>query len=424
MTQMSILAHKRVLLGITGGIAAYKSADLVRRLRESGCEVQVVMTAAAVEFVTPLTFQALSGRPVRTDLFDRDAEAAMGHIELARWADVILIAPCSANTLAKLAQGVADNLLTTLCLASDAPLAVAPAMNRLMWANPATRENVERLQKRGVGIFGPAAGEQACGEHGEGRMLEAIDLVELTGQLFRHDALAGKQVLITAGPTCEAIDPVRYISNRSSGKMGFALAAAAREAGASVILVSGPVQLTTPDNVRRLNVESALEMHEAVLRHIHTADIFIGCAAVGDYRLARPSEIKLKKTSDELQLTLVRNPDILADVAALPSPPFTVGFAAETGNLAEYARQKLKQKGIHLIAANLVGTDAGEARGFNVDDNALEVYWHEGQDSLPLMPKTRLARQLIALIAKHYSQFVSSKNNSVINEKEAPTENP
>lgn len=417
---MNTLANKRILLGITGGIAAYKSAELVRRLKDAGCDVQVVMAPSAVEFITPLTFQALSGRPVRTELFDRDAEAAMGHIELARWADAVLIAPCSANTLAKLAGGIADNLLTTLCLASDAPLAVAPAMNKLMWANSATRQNIEVLLNRGVHLFGPAAGEQACGEYGEGRMLEPATLVELTGQLFRHGALAGKHVVITAGPTCEAIDPVRFISNRSSGKMGFALAAAAVEAGASVTLVSGPVQLPTPDNVRRINVETALEMHETVMAHAKTADIFIGCAAVGDYRVAQPFPDKLKKTSDTLQLTLVKNPDILADVAALPTPPYTVGFAAETGNLEEYATRKLKQKSIHLIAANLVGADP--ARGFNADDNALEVYWHGGRESLPLMSKAKLARRLTALIAAHYSEFISSNNNST-HEKEAPTEN-
>jgi phosphopantothenoylcysteine decarboxylase/phosphopantothenate--cysteine ligase len=419
---MNTLAHKRILLGITGGIAAYKSADLVRRLKEAGADVQVVMTAAAAEFVTPLTFQALSGRPVRTDLFDRDAEAAMGHIELARWADAVLIAPCSANTLAKLANGIADNLLTTLCLATDAPLAIAPAMNRLMWANPATRQNVELLIQRGVRVFGPAAGEQACGELGEGRMSEPTELVELTGQLFRHNMLSGRQVLITAGPTCEAIDPVRFIGNRSSGKMGFALAAAAEEAGATVVLVSGPVQLPTPGNVRRLDVQTALEMHETVMQHAQSADIFIGCAAVGDYRVARPLEEKLKKTSDELQLTLIRNPDILADVAALPLPLFTVGFAAETRDLSEYAQQKLKQKGVHMIAANRVGA----TEGFNADDNALEVYWPKGRENLPLMPKPKLARRLIALIAERYSEFVSShnvKHERVINEKETPTEN-
>lgn len=415
---MNTLVHKRILLGITGGIAAYKSADLVRRLKEAGCDVQVVMTASAAEFITPLTFQALSGRSVRSDLFDRDAEAAMGHIELARWADAVLIAPCSANTLAKLAQGTSDNLLTTLCLASDAPLAIAPAMNRLMWTNPATRQNIELLLSRGVRIFGPAAGEQACGEYGEGRMLEPPALVELTGQLFRHNTLTGKQVLITAGPTCEAIDPVRFISNRSSGKMGFALATAAEEAGASVTLISGPVQLATPDNVRRTDVETALEMHEAVMKQASAADIFIGCAAVGDYRIAQPLQEKLKKTSDELQLPLIKNPDILADVAALPAPPFTVGFAAETSNLAEYAGLKLKQKGIHLIAANLVGPGAA----FNADDNALEVYWQNGQETLPLMPKTKLARRLMTLIAERYSEFVAPKK-SVTNEKETSIKN-
>ncbi|HEX7026816.1 MAG TPA: bifunctional phosphopantothenoylcysteine decarboxylase/phosphopantothenate--cysteine ligase CoaBC [Gammaproteobacteria bacterium] len=416
---MSTLVNKRILLGVTGGIAAYKSADLVRRLKEAGADVQVVMTASASEFVTPLTFQALSGRAVRTGLFDPAAEAAMGHIELARWADAVLIAPCSANTLSKLAQGIADNLLTTLCLASDAPLAVAPAMNRLMWTNPATRHNIELLLQRGVRIFGPATGAQACGELGEGRMLEPIELVKLTTGFFRHNALAGRQILITAGPTCESIDPVRFISNRSSGKMGFALAAAAGEAGASVTVVSGPVHLPTPDNVRRLDVETALQMHETVMRHVQDADIFIGCAAVGDYRVARPLDEKLKKTADELQLTLVRNPDILADVAALPSSPFTVGFAAETRDLSDYAQQKLKQKGVHMIAANLVGA----SRGFDSEDNALEVHWPGDRVTLPLMPKTKLARRLIALIAERYSEFVSSESKSAINEKETPTEN-
>lgn len=414
---MNLLANKRILLGITGGIAAYKSADLVRRLKEHGCDVQIVMSEAATRFVTPLTFQALSGRPVRTDLFDAQAEAAMGHIELARWADAILIAPCSANTLAKLAQGAAGNLLTTVCLAGDAPLAIAPAMNRLMWDNAATRNNVAILKARGISIFGPASGQQACGETGEGRMLEPLELLELTGKLFRSDALSGKQVLITAGPTREAIDPVRFISNHSSGKMGFALAEAAHEAGAAVTLICGPVHQIMPEGVTRIDVESALDMHAAVLQRIHNSDIFIGCAAVADYRVADPATDKLKKSDDEKQLVLIKNPDILAEVAALDKPPFTLGFAAETDDLAHNAQLKLKRKNVNLIAGNLVGY----GRGFNTDENTLEIFWRNGHVSLPQSTKAQLARQLIRILAEHYVSSINNKKPT--NEKAAATEN-
>lgn len=415
---MTTLAHKRILLGVTGGIAAYKSAELVRRLREAGAEVQVVMTAAACEFVTPLTFQALSGRAVRTDLFDRDAEAAMSHIELARWADAVMIAPCSANTLAGLAQGAADNLLTTLCLATDAPLAVAPAMNRLMWAHEATQDHIERLKQRGVHVVGPGSGGQACGETGEGRMSEPPELVEALAGLFEHGALAGTAVLITAGPTREAIDPVRFMTNRSSGKMGFALARAAREAGAAVTLVSGPVNLATPDGVERIDVETALEMHEQTLLRAPRTDIVIGCAAVADYRMARPAEQKIKRRDPETHLTLVKNPDILAEVAALPAGrrPWVAGFAAETEALEAHAREKLKRKNLDLIAANTVGPSAG----FDRDDNALEVFWRDGGRSLPQTSKDKLARQLIALIAERRGTPQPTTDN---NEKTA-TEDP
>lgn len=395
---MPALLNKRILLGVTGGIAAYKSAELVRRLREAGAEVQVMMTASATEFVTPLTFQALSGRPVRCDLFDDAAEAAMSHIELARWADAILIAPCSANTLAKLAYGMADNLLTTVCLATDAPLALAPAMNRLMWSNQATQDHLKRLESRGIQLFGPAQGAQACGETGAGRMLEVPELVELSSKLFQNGALAGKQVLITAGPTREAIDPVRFLSNRSSGKMGFALAAAAAEAGAGVTLISGPVSLETPAGVTRVDVESAEQMFDATLKAAPASDIFIACAAVSDYRLAQPSSEKIKKQHDEMLLKLIKNPDILAEVAGLKQRPFCVGFAAETQDILEYAKSKLKQKNLDLIIANHVGP----GKGFEQDHNAVEAIWRNGQQSFDEMPKTKLARCLIQLIAEQY----------------------
>ncbi len=415
------LASKRILLGVTGGIAAYKSADLIRRLREAGAEVQVVMTPAATAFVGPLTFQAVSGRPVRTELLDAGAEAGMGHIELARWADLILIAPASADFIARLAHGMANDLLSTLCLATDRPIALAPAMNRLMWQNAATRDNCRLLARRGAKLWGPGVGEQACGEIGAGRMLEPLELgnlvVALLGAregsaepsveppdlepplLALHD-LQGLTVLLTAGPTREALDPVRFISNRSTGRMGLSVAQAAAEAGARVVLVSGPVSLKTPPGVERIDVESALEMREAVMGRVHQADIFIATAAVADYRVAAPADQKIKKTQETLCLELVRNPDILAEVAALRSHrPFTVGFAAETHDVLHYAEDKRRRKNLDLIAANQVGV-AGS--GFESEQNALHVLWEGGKKALPLADKTLLGRQLIALIAKRY----------------------
>ncbi len=391
---------QRILLGVTGGIAAYKSAELVRRLRERGAEVQVVMTAAAREFIGALTFQALSGRPVRTDLWDSAAEAAMGHIELARWAEVVLVAPASADFLARLAAGRADDLLATVCLATAAPIAVAPAMNRLMWANSATVANVECLRQRGVRLFGPAEGAQACGEVGEGRMLEPAELTDrLAALLPATGPLSGRRVLITAGPTRECIDPVRFISNRSSGKMGFAVAQAAREAGAEVILVCGPVSLPTPPGVRRVDVESAEAMLTAVQGEVAAADIFISTAAVADYRPAHPSTQKIKKTSDRLQLELERTTDVLASVASRPDRPFVVGFAAETESVEQNARTKLVKKNLDMIAAN----EVSHTKGFDCEDNHLIVLWRNARQDLGAGPKLSLARALIRLIGESYA---------------------
>jgi phosphopantothenoylcysteine decarboxylase/phosphopantothenate--cysteine ligase len=391
---------KRILLGVTGGIAAYKSPDLVRRLREQGAEVQVVMTAAAREFVTAATFQAVSGRPVRTDLWDAAAEAAMGHIELARWAQLVLIAPASADFLARLAGGHADDLLSTLCLATEAPIAVAPAMNRVMWANAATRANVATLRQRNVQVLGPAEGEQACGEVGAGRMLEPLELADRAGIMLLGGGgpLHGRRVLITAGPTRERIDPVRFISNRSSGKMGFAVAQAAREAGAEVVLVSGPVSLPTPPGIRRIDVESAADMLNAVLGEVERADIFISTAAVADYRPATAAEQKIKKTSDRMDLSMERTADVLATVAARPNRPFVVGFAAETESVEQHARGKLLKKNLDMIAANEVGHD----KAFDCEDNQLIVLWRAGRRDLARASKPTLARQLVALIAESY----------------------
>ncbi len=396
---MADLNGKRILLGVTGGIAAYKSADLVRRLRDAGADVRVVMTAGAQEFVRPLTFQAVSGNPVHTSLLDPDAEAAMGHIELARWADAVLIAPASADTLARLAHGLADDLLTTLCLATDAPIAVAPAMNRLMWAHAATRANMDLLAQRQVTVLGPGAGDQACGETGDGRMLEPLELVAAMGGVLPEPLLAGRHVVITAGPTREAIDPVRYISNRSSGRMGFAVADAAVRCGARVTLVTGPVNLPTPAGVERVDVESAEQMHAAVMQHVADCDIFIACAAVADYRAATPAEAKIKKQADTMEIALVRNPDILADVAGRPQPPFTVGFAAETHAMQEHAEDKRRRKGLDMIAANWVGRPG---TGFDAEDNALEIIWQGGGVSLGPEPKTRLAVALMERIAERF----------------------
>jgi phosphopantothenoylcysteine decarboxylase/phosphopantothenate--cysteine ligase len=395
---MSSLSGKHILLGVTGGIAAYKSAELVRRLREQGALVRVAMTAAATRFITPLTLQALSGHAVHTDLLDPGTEAAMGHIELARWADTLLVAPASADFIARLAQGRANDLLAAVCLACDAPLAVAPAMNRAMWENAATRDNVALLQRRGICVFGPAHGSQACGETGPGRLLEPGELAERLAGLFRTGSLAGVRVMVTAGPTREAIDPVRYISNRSSGKMGYAVAAAAVEAGATVTLVSGPVELPCPARVERVDVETADEMRRAVMERIAGIDIFIAAAAVADYRPRETAPDKIKKTSPDMTLLLERNPDILAAVAAIPGGPFTVGFAAETGDVEARAAEKLRSKDLDMIAANEVGA----GMGFEAEDNALHVLWNGGSARLERTLKDRLARRLLAVVATRY----------------------
>lgn len=390
------LTNKHILLGVTGGIAAYKSADLARRLREAGAQVRVVMTHHAKEFITPLTMQAVSGHPVHDDLFDLKAEAAMGHIELARWADAILIAPATADFIAHLVSGAAGDLLTTLCLATKAPIAVAPAMNQGMWKNTLTTQNVQALLAKGMHVFGPGEGDQACGDVGPGRMLEPLELVSRLAKLFSKDSLGGKHVLITAGPTREAIDPVRYISNKSSGKMGYAIAAAAREAGARVTLVSGPVSLKLPESVTRIDVVSAQQMYDAVMDVVDTVDIFVGVAAVADYRCETSAPQKIAKTTTHLTLNLVRNPDILADVAKLENRPFVVGFAAETENLLQHAQAKLQNKKLDMIVANQVG----EKMGFEQDDNAVTVLIKNQQYEFASMSKHKLARELITLITK------------------------
>lgn len=414
---MQHLNNKRVLLGVTGSIAAYKAAELIRRLREAGAEVRVVMTDGAKAFVTPLTFQALSGFPVHENLLDSEAEAAMGHIELARWADVILIAPASANSLANLAQGRADELLNAICLASDVPLAIAPAMNKHMWADQATQDNVRLLAQRGVLFIGPDSGEQACGDVGEGRMVDSETVLTRLAELFSTGSLSGLTVLITAGPTREALDPVRYLSNHSSGKMGYAIAEAAIEAGARVILVSGPVSLETPDRVKRINVESAAEMEKAVKENISMANIFVSTAAVADYRPVTVQKDKIKKKEARLTIELEKNTDILSMVKKDYAKTFCVGFAAETQDLEKYAHAKLKQKNIEMIAANLVGTAAGKTGGtFNSELNELNVYWHDGDLKLELASKTKIARQLTALIAQRFAFFdtnVNNKNNVI-----------
>ena len=395
---LATLMHKRVVLGVSGGIAAYKSADLVRRLRDAGAEVQVVMTAAAQQFITPLTMQALSGNPVHTELLNADAEAGMGHIALARWADLVVIAPASADVMARLAQGTANDLLTTLWLATRAKRAVAPAMNQQMWAAQVTQENVATLQAHGVTVFQPASGLQACGDVGAGRMLEAIELAQHCADLFQTGLLTGKRVVITAGPTREALDPVRYISNHSSGKMGFSLAEACIEAGAQVTLISGPVHIATPDRVQQIKVISALEMLAASQEAVALGcDIFIATAAVADYRPANIAEQKIKKVGDVISIELVKNPDIVATIAQLPNKPFMLGFAAETERVEDYARAKLHAKKLDMIACNDVSrTDIG----FQSDDNAMTVFWHNGMKHLEKAPKAHIARTLVALCAK------------------------
>ena len=396
---MSSPQPHRILLGVTGGIAAYKSPDLVRRLIERGADVQVVMSRGAQQFVTALTFQAVSGKPVRTDLWDEAAEAAMGHIELARWADEIVVAPATAEFIARLAHGFAEDLLTTLCLATAAPITIAPAMNRQMWANPATQANVRLLKERGVRVLGPASGEQACGEVGVGRMLDPTRITdEIFAALPVEGVLKGLKLVITAGPTRECIDPVRFISNRSSGKMGYAVAEAAREAGAKVVLITGPVQIVSPPGIERIDVESAEQMLAAVQQNIAGADIFVAAAAVSDYRCSEIAREKIKKTSDTMTLSLARAPDVLATVGKSEKPPFLVGFAAETENVERNALVKLAAKNLDMIAANKVGIGLG----FDKDENALTVYWPGGKQELSLTSKAALARQLIAVIAQRY----------------------
>lgn len=400
MSQTPVSRPRRILLGVTAGIAAYKAAELARQFIKAGCEVQVVMSRSAEHFIGKATFQALSGRPVRDSLWDEAAEAAMSHIELARWPDQIVIAPATADFLAHLAHGFADDLLTTLCLASDRPIAVAPAMNRLMWANPATQANMATLRARGVRVIGPAAGEQACGEVGDGRMVEPVAIaaavLEPAPPLSKD--LAGVKVVITAGPTREPLDPVRFITNRSSGKQGFALAQALAALGAEVTLVSGPVHLDTPQGVRRIDVETARQMHEATLNALASADILVGAAAVADYRASEQAPEKIKKTGETLTLTLARNPDIIADARRQYPQKFIVGFAAETEKLAEHAREKLQRKKLDLIAANWVGN----GRAFDRDDNTLHVYWDGGERTLGPGDKRDVADALARLIGERY----------------------
>ena len=406
------LANKNILLGVSGGIAAYKSAELVRELVRAHAKVRVVMTRSAKEFITPLTFQALSGNPVLSDEFEQtEAANGMDHIALARWSDAILIAPTSANTIAKLTHGGADDLLSTTCLATQAPIALAPAMNQAMWSNSATQDNVEILEKRGVLFFGPASGQQACGEVGEGRMFEPHQLLLSLSNLFNTGELTGVNVMVTAGPTQEPIDPVRFLSNRSSGRMGYAIAQAAHDAGATVQLISGPVTLSRPDGIECVSVTTAQEMFDAVQSTIKKQKIFISCAAVADYRpLARQPE-KIKKLHDDLSVELVRNPDIIAEVAKLPEKPFVIGFAAETRELEKYARQKLERKRLDMIAGN----DVSENNiGFDSEENALEVYWSGGHCSLERDTKTKIARRLISLIAERYASTHKRSNVTIL----------
>lgn len=394
------MAAKRILLGITGGIAAYKSAELVRLLKKAGHSVRVVMTRGAEAFVTPLTFQALSGEPVRTSLLDPEAESGMGHIELAKWADQVVIAPASADFLARLAQGMADDLLTTLCCATEAPIAVAPAMNQAMWSNYRTQRNLRLLQDDPqITLWGPDQGEQACGDTGPGRMLEPAVLAELVNAGRCDGPLAGKRVVITAGPTREPIDPVRYISNHSSGKMGYALAAAARDAGADVVLVSGPVTIPVPAGVQVRNVLTAEDMlRESSAAVDEGCDVFVATAAVADYRPETCAGDKIKKSSEQMALPLVRNPDTLATIAARDQAPFTVGFAAETSDVARYATDKLQRKKLRMIVANDVSVPG---LGFNSENNAVTVFWPEGQLAIGPDSKQQIADRLVAVIGEH-----------------------
>jgi len=393
------LTNKRVLLGVSAGIAAYKTPDLVRKLTELGAEVQVILSKNADQFVAPLALQAVSGNPTHSYAMTAESESGMGHIDLARWADVVLIAPATANLMARLCSGNADELLTTVCVATEAPIAIAPAMNQQMWQNKATEQNLETLISRDVWVLGPDAGEQACGEVGPGRMLQPIEIAQTLAERFHHGKLTGKNIMLTVGPTWEALDPVRGITNHSSGTMGYALAQAAIEAGANVTLICGPTKTSPPEHAAVTKVISALDMHKAVMDQISEQDIFIGVAAVADYRPADIADGKIKKSGDEMTMTLVKNPDILADVANLKNPPFCVGFAAETDNIVDYARGKLERKKLKMIAANHVG---GSETGFGVPDNAITLISADKVVDLPKQNKYSLARALIQEISEQY----------------------
>ncbi len=396
---MLSLTNKRILLGITGGIAAYKCAELTRLLIKAGADVRVVMTRSATEFITPLTMQALSGNRVHLDLLDIEAEAAMGHIELARWADLVLVAPATADFISRITQGKADDLLSTLLLATSSRVAIAPAMNQAMWADPATQTNLEILRSRQYLIWGPASGDQACGDVGPGRMLEAEELAANCAEMWQSGSLAGQKIVITGGPTREAIDPVRFISNHSSGKMAYSLAGEAAAAGAEVLLVSGPVELATPDGVARINVDSAQQMLEAVLEHIVNADVFIGVAAVADYRAATIAQEKIKKNDSEMLLTLVKNPDIISEVATLPNKPLVVGFAAETENIVTNGKEKLARKNLDLLFANHA------TQTFGSDSVAVTAITAESCEEIPEARKEVVARNMLLRI----SELLNSK---------------
>ena len=401
------LVGKKIILGVTGGISAYKAAFLVRLLRKNGADIRIVMTENATKFVTPLTFQALSSNTVYTELLDLDSETAMSHIELARWADLILIVPASANFIAKYAFGFAEDLLSTICLAADSPVAVVPSMNKQMWANIATQENIKKINKRGVHILGPATGEQACGEDGLGRMIEPEEIVKHAANIFQTNILSGSRLLVTAGPTREAIDPIRFLSNRSSGRMGYAVAMAALEAGADVTLISGPVDLQATGIGKIIHVTSAEEMHKSVMKKISSTDIFISAAAVADFRVQQISEHKIKKSQDVNELIIEKTPDILFSVSELYDAPFTVGFAAETEDLESNAQKKMHLKNLDMIAANQVG----DGIGIDSEENALTVFWKTGSEQLPLTSKNKLARKLIKLIASQYNEKNSNKTH-------------
>ena len=396
---MKSLANKNILLGVTGGIAAYKSAEIVRHLKKSGASVRVVMTKSAEEFITPLTLQALSGNRVSTELLDAEAEAAMGHIELAKWADGILIAPATANTLARISSGRGDDLLSTVTLAFDGPVSLAPAMNQAMWLDKRTQENLEKLIQQDFGICGPGSGEQACGDIGLGRMLEPLEILEIFSLSFSKGAMLGKSILITAGPTQEPIDPVRFITNRSSGKMGYSLAEAAIESGANVTLISGPVNIEPPTNCNLVEIKTAKEMYESVMHHIKGMDVYIGTAAVSDYSPAHINESKLKKDGSNAAMTLElkENQDILKSVSELKERPYVVGFAAETEDLIENAEKKLKNKKLDLIVANDV---SDKEIGFDSDQNEVTLITHKGKELIQRQNKKKISKKIIDFISK------------------------